>query len=154
PIAYVTPTSHGQSDYSRALRAKAPHVSFLQEANKGLRAIASVVRRDRLERLARTPGDEGPPTPGPEAANEKLRAPAGAPASALNEYDSKGILRAYGLRTPDEALVQSVDEAVKAATAFGYPVVLKAVADTLTHKSDVGAVVLNLDSEEALRGAY
>jgi acetyltransferase len=53
PIAFITPISHGQNDYSRALRAKAPHVSFLQEAYKGLRAIASVARREERERLAR-----------------------------------------------------------------------------------------------------
>ena len=40
PIAFCAPTSHGHTDFSRALRAKAPHVSFLQEANKALRAIA------------------------------------------------------------------------------------------------------------------
>ena len=43
-MAFITPVSHSQSDYSRALRAKSPHVSFLLEANKALRAIASVVR--------------------------------------------------------------------------------------------------------------
>ena len=53
PIAFVTPISHGQTDYSRALRAKAGHVSFLQEAYKALRAIASVARRDERARLAR-----------------------------------------------------------------------------------------------------
>src|SRR4029077_17656926 len=63
PIAFVTPISHGQTDYSRALRAKAGHVSFLQEAYKALRAIASVARDERarlahgttLEAHARTP---------------------------------------------------------------------------------------------------
>jgi acyl-CoA synthetase (NDP forming) len=51
PIAFVTPTSHGQTDYSRAIRAKAPHVSFLQEAYKALRH-----RRRRAARGARAPG--------------------------------------------------------------------------------------------------
>ena len=55
PIAFVTPTSHGHTDYSRALRANAPHVSFLQEANKALRAIASAVRREDIERIGRAP---------------------------------------------------------------------------------------------------
>ena len=54
PIAFCAPTSHGHTDFSRALRAKAPHVSFLQEANKALRAIAAVARRDEMERLARS----------------------------------------------------------------------------------------------------
>ena len=45
PIAFCAPASHGHTDFSRALRASAPHVSFLEEANKALRAIAAVARR-------------------------------------------------------------------------------------------------------------
>ncbi len=54
----------------------------------------------------------------------------------------------------EEALATSREEALKAAARIGYPVVLKAVADTLTHKSDVGAVVLNLATPDALGAAY
>ena len=142
PIAFVTPTSHSQTDYSRALRAKAPHVSFLQEANKALRAIAAVARRDALEQLAHAAADDAPRTAEQRTVIERLRARAGAQAVALNEAESKEALRAYGIATPKEALVTSVAEAVAAAERIGYPVVLKAVSDTLTHKSDVGAVAL------------
>src|SRR4029079_11183034 len=54
PIAFCAPASHGHTDFSRALRAACPHVSFLQEANKAMRTIATVARRDEMERLART----------------------------------------------------------------------------------------------------
>jgi acetyltransferase len=154
PIAFVTPTSLSQTDYSRALRAKAPHVSFLQEANKALRAIASVVRRDRMEALRRAIGDDAMRTDAQRAAAEQLRARATMQATALNEVESKRILRAYGIPMPEEALATSREEALKAAARIGYPVVLKAVADTLTHKSDVGAVALNLATPEALGVAY
>ncbi len=154
PIAFCAPTSHGHTDFSRALRADTPHVSFLQEANKALRAIATVARRDELERLARTVIAEPERTPAQREIVERLRKRAGAEAAALNEADSKDILRAYGIATPEEALVTSVDDALKAAERIGYPVVLKAVSDTLTHKSDVGAVALNLSTPDALRAAY
>jgi acetyltransferase len=154
PLAFVTPTSISQTDYSRALRAKAPHVSFLQEANKALRAIANVVRRDRLEALRRATGDDSARTDAQRAAAARLRARAGSQATALNEMESKDILRAYGIPTPAEALATSREEALKAATRIGYPVVLKAVADTLTHKSDVGAVALNLATPDELSSAY
>jgi acetyltransferase len=72
PIAFVTPISHGQTDYSRALRAKAPHVSFLQEAYKALRAIASVARRDERERLARGSLLQ-PQAPAPERSRPRRR---------------------------------------------------------------------------------
>ncbi len=64
------------------------------------------------------------------------------------------MLRAYGIVTPAEAFVASPGEAVEAAARIGYPVVLKAVSGTLTHKSDVGAVALNLATANELTAAY
>ena len=98
PIAFVTPTSHGHTDYSRALRANAPHVSFLQEANKALRAIASAVRREDIERIGRAPA-ASPATLTPEQREtiEDVRALARELPMALDEVQSKDVLRAYGI---------------------------------------------------------
>ncbi|MBX9777697.1 MAG: acetate--CoA ligase family protein [Xanthobacteraceae bacterium] len=155
PIAFCAPASHGHTDFSRALRAKAPHVSFLQEANKALRAIAAVARRDEMERLARGAGGAKPMRTAEQTALiEQLRARAGQEASALNEFESKEVLRAYGIATPREEVVSSLDAALAAAQRIGYPVVLKALSQTLTHKSDAGAVALDLATPEQLRAAY
>jgi acetyltransferase len=155
PIAFVTPTSHSQTDYSRALRAKAPHVSFLQEANKALRAIASVARREELERIARSPAAERAALTAEQRETiEDVRALATDQPLALDEVQSKDVLRAYGIATPAEALVTSPAEAVEAAKRIGFPVVLKAVSGTLTHKSDVGAVALNLATPADVTAAY
>jgi acyl-CoA synthetase (NDP forming) len=155
PIAFVTPTSHGQTDYSRALRAKAPHVSFLQEANKALRAIASAARRDEIERLAGTAPTAAPPLTAQQRETiEDLRRLAQADAVALDEVQSKDVLRAYGIVAPPELLVTSAAAATRAADEIGFPVVLKAVAATLTHKSDIGAVALNLSTPEDVVAAY
>ena len=107
PIAFVTPISHGQTDYSRAIRAKAPHVSFLQEAYKALRAIASVARREERERLReRRCRTRRALAPEQRALLERdLRAGAKAEPVALDEAQSKEVLRAYGIATPPEALV-------------------------------------------------
>lgn len=155
PIAFITPISHGQTDYSRALRTKAPHVSFLQEAYKALRAIASVARRDERERLARGSLLQ-PQAPAPERRDlaERLRSRATAEPVALDEAQSKDVLRAYGIATAEEALVTSRTAAIEAAGRIGYPVVLKAVSAELLHKSEVGAVVLDLASPEHLAAAY
>src|SRR5262249_60605048 len=83
-----------------------------------------------------------------------LRAQATARPVALDEVRSKDVLRAYGIATPMESLVTSRGEAIKAAAGIGYPVVLKAVSPELTHKSDRGAVVLDLATPEALGAAY
>jgi acyl-CoA synthetase (NDP forming) len=155
PIVFCSPTSHGQTDYSRALRAKAPHVSFLQEANKALRSIATVARRDELERLANDGQSAAPErTVEQSALIERLRQRAGSEAAALNEVESKEVLRTYGIATPQEELVTTPEAALEAATRIGYPVVLKAVSKTLTHKSDAGAVALDLASPKQLRDAY
>jgi acyl-CoA synthetase (NDP forming) len=153
PIAIITPVSHSQSDYSRALRAQVPHVSFLLEVNKSLRAIASVARRDELERLAGA-ATRTAATPTEAAAAARVRMLAKNGAAALDEVESKALIRAYGIPTPTEIAVRSPDDAVKAARQIGYPVVLKAVAAKLLHKSDAGAVALHLSDDDAVRAAY
>jgi acetyltransferase len=155
PLALLMPVSFSHTDFSRALRAKSPHVPILQEVNKALRAIASVARRDELERLAALSAPaRGTATPAEAAAAAKVRALIASGGAALNEAQSKDLLRAYGIATPTEITAHSADEAVKAAERIGYPVVLKAVAAKLLHKSDVGAVALHLATAEAVRGAY
>jgi acetyltransferase len=74
--------------------------------------------------------------------------------SALNEVESKALLRAYGIRGPREDIARSEAEAVAIAARIGYPVVAKAVSATLAHKSDVGGVVLGLTSAKEVRAAY
>jgi acetate---CoA ligase (ADP-forming) len=155
PIAFVTPVSHGQTDYSRALRARAPHVSFLQEANKALRAVAGVARAREGEQLAgASAAAKRRPTPEQAEAVARMRESASANAIALDEVESKALLRAYGIAAPAEALVMSQGDAVSAADRIGYPVVLKGVCSTLTHKSDAGAVALNLASGAAVAAEY
>ena len=153
PLSFVTLTSHGQTAHSRAIRHGAPHVSFLQEANKALRAIASAARRGEAEALAGADADTHAQTP---ALAQELREQARqlqAPL-ALDEARSKALLAAYGVPLPQEGLAQDVKAAVALATRIGFPVVLKAICATLTHKSDVGAVQLDLRDAEAVRAAW
>ncbi|HEY2276392.1 MAG TPA: acetate--CoA ligase family protein [Steroidobacteraceae bacterium] len=66
-------------------------------------------------------------------------------ARTLTEHDAKAALAAYGVRVPRSAVVRP-REAPGAAEALGFPVVIKATAETLEHKSDLGGVVLNVRS--------
>ncbi len=72
----------------------------------------------------------------------------------LTEVESKEILAAYGIPVVPTRVAASSEAAVEAAEAIGYPVVLKLYSHTLTHKSDVGGVQLNLPDAEAVRRAY
>ncbi len=72
----------------------------------------------------------------------------------LTEVESKQLLAAYGLPTVETRLAKSEAEAVEIAGEIGYPVVLKLHSETITHKSDVGGVQLNLTNAAAVRRAY
>ena len=72
----------------------------------------------------------------------------------LTEFESKQLLSSYGIPTVDTRVARTEAEAVKAADAIGYPVVLKIHSETITHKTDVGGVQLNLADAKAVRGEY
>jgi acetyltransferase len=72
----------------------------------------------------------------------------------LTEPESKAVLAAYGIPTVPTQVARTEEEAVQAAEAFGYPVVLKIYSETITHKTDVGGVRLNLPDAAAVRAAY
>ena len=72
----------------------------------------------------------------------------------LTEYESKQLLSAYGIPTVETRVAQSAEEAAIIANELGYPVVLKLHSETITHKTDVGGVQLNLQDEFAVRLAY
>ncbi len=72
----------------------------------------------------------------------------------LSEFESKQVLAAYGIPTVPTRIVASADEAVQCAAAMGYPVVLKLHSHTISHKTDVGGVRLNLADAQAVRAAY
>jgi acetate---CoA ligase (ADP-forming) subunit beta len=71
--------------------------------------------------------------------------------TALNEYEAKRFLEGFGIPVSRERFVAYGEEAVKAADELGYPVVLKAAGEHLQHKTEVGAVALNLKSEGEIR---
>lgn len=62
------------------------------------------------------------------------------------------LLKAAGIETVPESVVTTAAAAVRAAGAMGYPVVMKVVGPV--HKSDIGGVVLNIDSEERVRDEF
>ncbi len=72
----------------------------------------------------------------------------------LTEAESKNLLSAYGIPTVETIVAESADEATEHAGRLGYPVVLKLHSETVTHKTDVGGVRLNLSDEAAVREAY
>ena len=72
----------------------------------------------------------------------------------LTEYESKQLLKAYGIPVVETRIATTQEAAVEAAEEIGYPVVVKLHSYTITHKTDVGGVQLNLHDADAVRGAF
>jgi acetyltransferase len=72
----------------------------------------------------------------------------------LTEVESKQVLRAYGIPSVETLMATRPEEAIAIANTMGYPVVLKLFSETITHKTDVGGVQLNLRDENEPRNAY
>jgi acetyltransferase len=72
----------------------------------------------------------------------------------LTEFESKQALARYGIATVDTRIARSEGAAAQFARSVGFPVVLKLHSETITHKTDVGGVQLNLPDEDSVRKAY
>jgi acyl-CoA synthetase (NDP forming) len=93
-----------------------------------------------------------PLDPAPDTLPLPLALPAGL--SVLTEFASKRALAQAELPITREDMVQTLDDALKAAHEIGYPVALKVQTPDLVHKSDAGGLVLGINDDEALQAAY
>ena len=83
---------------------------------------------------------------------EAAKAPDGV--GVLSEYDSKALIRAFGVATTREEVAKDTDEAVAAAERIGYPVVVKVNSADILHKTEAGAIRLGLADADAVRKAF
>lgn len=73
---------------------------------------------------------------------------------ALSEFESKMLLKRNGIPVGEVCVVKNEIEALEAAKKIGYPLVMKIESSDILHKSDVGGVKLNLNSENEVISAY
>ena len=74
--------------------------------------------------------------------------------TVLTEFESKKLLQEIGISVPVQKLATSKDETISAAEEIGFPIVMKLMAEDVVHKSDTGAVKLNLKTIEDVNKAY
>lgn len=74
--------------------------------------------------------------------------------TVLTEFESKNLLQEIGVEIPAQALTSTKEETLSAAEKVGYPIVLKLIAEDIVHKSDTGAVKLNLKDKKEVEQAY
>jgi acetyltransferase len=85
------------------------------------------------------------------AAKELLQRAAQAGRKFLSTAEAYRLLAAYGIPVAEWRLVDTPDEAEKAAAGIGFPVVIKVDSAAILHKSDVGGVALDLKDRDAVR---
>jgi len=74
--------------------------------------------------------------------------------TVLTEFESKQLLQEIGISVPVQKLTSSKEETISAAEKIGFPIVMKLMAEDVVHKSDTGAVKLNLKTKEDVDKAY
>lgn len=124
------------------------------------RAVAAVhllmeyeKRRRAREKMQHGQGAHGA-TPTTGGIAERLAQQVAAGKTILNEYEAKQLFSEYGIPVGRFQLATSVEEAVQAAEAIGYPVVMKVVSTDILHKTDAGGVQLGLRTAEDVRRAF
>lgn len=107
-----------------------------------------------LYEIPMLPEDSDVETPDRAKVEQILRHARATGRTILTEYESKQVLAAYYIPTVPTTVAASAKAAVAAADEYGYPVVLKLNSETITHKTDVGGVQLNLQDADAVKGAF
>jgi acyl-CoA synthetase (NDP forming) len=151
PVVYISAMSIGFTEFTKALRKSLPNIAVMQGLDRAVGAIKSLIEYSSL--CKEVPDIVSSSKASARAALEKtLKAANGA--AALDEVASKKLLKAYGIPVSKEEIAQTAAEAVKIAKKIGFPVVAKVVSADILHKSDIGGVVLNLNSAAEVRNAF
>jgi acyl-CoA synthetase (NDP forming) len=150
PVIYISAMSIGFTEFTKALRKSLPNIAVMQGMDRAVGAIKSLIGYASLAKEVPEIGSSSKASA--RALLEKtLKTANGA---ALDEVASKKLLKAYGIPVSKEEIAQSAVDAVKIAKKIGFPVVAKVVSADILHKSDIGGVVLNLNSAAEVKKAF
>src|SRR6266404_4359100 len=150
PVVYISAMSIGFTEFTKALRKSLPNIAVMQGLDRAVGAIKALIEYASLRK--EVPDIVSSSSASARATLEKtLKNASGA---ALDEVASKKLLKAYGIPVSKEEIAQTAAEAVKIAKKIGFPVVAKVVSAEILHKSDIGGVVLNLNSPAEVKKAF
>jgi acyl-CoA synthetase (NDP forming) len=151
PVVYISAMSIGFTEFTKALRKSLPNIAVMQGLDRAVGAIKSLIEYSSLRK--EVPDVVSSSKASARAVLEKALKSANG-AAALDEIASKKLLKAYGIPVSKEEIAQTAAEAVKIAKKIGFPVVAKVVSADILHKSDIGGVVLNLNSAAEVKKAF
>ena len=109
---------------------------------------------DNLRLLYETPSTRSGYDPDRQRARDIIAGVRASGRTIMTEHEAKALLETYGIPTVKTVIGATEDDAVTAAEDIGYPVVLKLYSETITHKTDVGGVALNLKGAGEVREAF
>ncbi len=150
PVIYISAMSIGFTEFTKVLRKSLPHLTVMQGLERAVTAIKALtgyaLLRKEIPEIVSTSN---------AAARVMLeRTLKSAKGAALDEVASKRLLKAYGIPVSKEEIAQDAASAVKIAKKIGFPVVAKVVSADILHKSDIGGVVLNINSAAEVKKAF
>ncbi len=140
PVTYTMLGGDSPLDEALVQEIRASGLPFFRSPERAMRALARAAEYGRLN-VARAAAPALPPA---------LLEGSG----IVPEYLGKAWLAELGLQVPSGQLARDEDEAVAVAQRVGFPVVLKAQAADLPHKSDVGGVIVGIRDESSLRQGW
>jgi acetyltransferase len=150
PVVYISTMSIGFTEFTKELRKSLPHLAVMQGLDRAVGAIKSLIDYASLRK--EVPDILSSSSASARATLERtLKKATGA---ALDEVASKKLLKAYGIPVSKEEIAKDAASAVKIAKKIGFPVVAKVVSADILHKSDIGGVVLNLNSSADVKKAF
>ena len=131
------------------LKANVPFFQYPESAAKAMSKLD--VQRRWVERPV---GSEPAFNVNTEKAKEIIKNALSENRDQLTTLESIDVLEAYGIRTCKYAFASNVDEAAAEANKIGYPVVMKITSTKISHKTEVGGVVVGINSEKEIRDEY
>src|SRR5260370_515803 len=150
PVVYISTMSIGFTEFTKTLRRSLPHIAVMQGLDRAVGAIKALIDYASLRKVV--PDIVSSSSASARATLEKTLKNANG--AALDEVASKKVMRGYGMRVSKEEIVGTAADAVKVAKKIGFPVVAKVVSADILHKSDIGGVVLNINSAAEVKKAF
>ena len=133
---------------------EAAHIPTFETPERAARAFLNLVEYRRNQTaLMEVASTDGNPQIDRPAATATISATISDGRTMLSEAEAKTVLTAYGIPTVRTVTAQNSDEALTKAKELGFPVALKLLSQDISHKSDVGGVVLDIGNEVELRVA-
>lgn len=152
PAVMISPGGLRPEVHARYAGEGIPVFSDLAACFDSLRALYDVLAYAKAGQRAERAS--APPTLAPATASRLHDAIATSTGPFLAEIESADILRAAGVPMVEGCVVVSGEAAADAATALGFPVVVKAIAPGIAHKHDAGLVAVGIATPEAARSAF